>query len=51
MRRLLRDRYIDNSLERAMFERGWRRAESSFPVGSVLFFGLLVLAVFAHFAD
>ncbi len=46
-----RDLYADDSLERAMFGRGWRRAESSFPVGSVLFFGLLVLAVFAHFAD
>ena len=50
MRRVLQDRYVDNSLERAMFERGRRRAESSFPFGSVLFFGLLALAAIAHFA-
>ena len=50
MKRLLRDRYVDNSLERAMFERGRRRAESSFPLGSVLFFGLLALAAIAQFA-
>jgi len=50
MRRVLHDRYVDNSLERAMFERVWRRAGPSFPAGPVLFFGLLVFAVFAHFA-
>ena len=45
-----RDLYADDSLERAMFGRRWRRAESSFPVGSILFFGLLILAALAHFA-
>lgn len=50
MRRVLQDRYVDNNLERAMFGRRGRLAEFAFPVGPVLFFGLLVLAVFAHFA-
>lgn len=50
MKRLLQDRYVDDNLERAMFERPRRRAETSLPIGSVFFLGLLVLAALAQFA-
>lgn len=49
MRRFQQDLYVENNLERAMFERRRRSALSSLSLGSVLLLGILVLVALSRF--